>query len=115
MSAATDACMLFARVNADPFFSGGVSPHKRYVRSCVVVFLFRVYNLKKERRVRDDEKDDAKRVFFSVGILQIEQFKVDDARESENREEEKHIARKIESFGGDGFVVVIVIIIIIFF
>lgn len=109
MSAATDACMLFARVNADPFFSGGVSPHKRYVRSCVVVFLFRVYNLKKERRVRDDEKDDAKRVFFSVGILQIER-KVDDARESENREEEKHIARKIESFGGDGFVVVIIII-----
>ena len=38
---------------------------------------------------------------------------MDDARESENREEEKHIARKIESFGGDGFVVVIVIIIII--
>jgi len=92
-------------------FSGGVSPHKRYVRSRVVVFLFRVYNLKKERRARDDkEKDDAKRnVFFSVGILQIEQFKVDDARESENREEEKHIARKIESFGGDGFVVVIII------
>ena len=112
MSAATDACMLFARVNADPFFSGGFSPHKRYVRSCVVVFLFRVYNLKKERRVRDDEKDDAKRfVFFSVGILQIEQFKVDDdARESENREEEKLVARKIESFGGDGFVVVVVII-----
>ena len=40
---------------------------------------------------------------------------MDDAHESENREEEKHIARKIESFGGDGFVVVIVIIIIIFF
>jgi hypothetical protein len=102
--------MLFARVNADPFFSGGVSPHKRYVRSCVVVFLFRVYNLKKERRARDDEKDDAKRVFFSVGILQIERKVDDDARESENREEEKHIARKIESFGGDGFVVVIIII-----
>lgn len=108
MSAATDACMLFARVNADPFFSGGVSPHKRYVRSCVVVFLFRG-NLKKERRARDDEKDDAKRVFFSVGILQIER-KVDDAHESENREEEKHIARKIESFGGDGFVVIVIII-----
>ena len=72
MSIATDACM-FAFVNADPFFSGGDSPHKRYVRSFVVVFLFRVYNLKKERRARDDEKDDdAKRVFFSVGILQIE-------------------------------------------
>ena len=106
MSAATDACMLFA-VNADPFFSGGVSPHKRYVRSCVVVFLFRVYNLE-ERRARDDEKD-AKRVFSSVVILQIE-CKVDDAHESENREEEKHIARKIESFGGDGFVIVIIII-----
>ena len=84
------------------------------MRACVVVFLFRG-NLKKERRARDeDEKDDAKRVFFSVfGILQIER-KVDDAHESENREEEKHIARKIESFGGDGFVVVIVIIIIFF-
>lgn len=111
MSIATDACMLFARVNADPFFSGGVSPHKRYVRSRVVVFLFRVYNLKKERRARDDEKDDAKRfVFFPVGLLQIEREVDDDARESENREEEKHIARKIESFGGDGFVVVIIII-----
>ena len=85
-------------------FCGGVSPHKRYVRSFVVVFLFRG-NLE-ERRARDDEKD-AKRV-FSVGILQIE-CKVDDAHESENREEEKHIARKIESFGGDGFVVVIII------
>lgn len=89
-------------------FCGGVSPHKRYVRSFVVVFLFRG-NLE-ERRARDDEKDDAKRVFFSVGILQIE-CKVDDAHESENREEEKHIARKIESFGGDGFVVIVIIII----
>jgi hypothetical protein len=35
---------------------------------------------------------------------------VDDTHESENREEEKHIARKIESFGGDGFNVIIVII-----
>ena len=87
-------------------FCGGVSPHKRYVRSFVVVFLFRG-NLE-ERRARDDEKD-AKRVFSSVVILQIE-CKVDDAHESENREEEKHIARKIESFGGDGFVVVIIII-----
>ena len=86
-------------------FCGGVSPHKRYVRSFVVVFLFRG-NLE-ERRARDDEKD-AKRVFSSVVILQIE-CKVDDAHESENREEEKHIARKIESFGGDGFVVVIII------
>ena len=69
-----------------------------------------MYNLKKERRARDDEKDDdAKRVFFPVGILQIEREVDDDARESENREEEKHIARKIESFGGDGFVVVIII------
>lgn len=110
MNTATDACMF--GVDADPFF-WGTFPIKRYVHSFVVVFLFRG-NLKKERRARDeDEKDDAKRVFFSVGILQIE-CEVDDAHESENREEEKHIARKIESFGGDGFVVVIVIIIIFF-
>jgi hypothetical protein len=33
---------------------------------------------------------------------------VDDTHESENREEEKNIARKIESFGGDGFIVIII-------
>ena len=105
MNTATDACMF--GVDADPFFWGRF-PIKRYVvHSFVVVFLFRVYNLE-ERRARDDEKD-AKRVFSSVVILQIE-CKVDDAHESENREEEKHIARKIESFGGDGFVIVIIII-----
>ena len=107
MSAATDACMLFA-VNADPFFCGGVSP---FLKICSL--LCRCLPLpglqpRKERRARDDEKD-AKRVFSSVVILQIE-CKVDDAHESENREEEKHIARKIESFGGDGFVIVIIII-----
>ena len=81
-------------------FCGGVSPHKRYVRSFVVVFLFRG-NLclvaRKERNVDDDEKDE----LVSV-VAQIE--KVDDTNESENREEEKNITRKIESFGGDGFI-----------
>ena len=70
MSAATDACMLFA-VNADPFFCGGVSP---FIKICSL--LCRCLPLpglqpRKERRARDDEKD-AKRVFSSVVILQIE-------------------------------------------
>ena len=100
MNTATDACMF--GVDADPFF-WGTFPIKRYVHSFVVVFLFRG-NLK-ERHVGDDEKDAR---VFSV-VIQIE-FKVDDTHESENREEEKHIARKIESFGGDGFIVIIIII-----
>jgi hypothetical protein len=33
---------------------------------------------------------------------------VDDTNESENREEEKNITRKIESFGGDGFIIIII-------
>ena len=104
MNTATDACMF--GVDADPFF-WGTFPIKRYVHSFVVVFLFRG-NLclsveRKERNVDDDEKDE----LVSV-VAQIE--KVDDTNESENREEEKHIARKIESFGGDGFIVIIVII-----
>ena len=99
MNTATDACMF--GVDADPFF-WGTFPIKRYVHSFVVVFLFRGNH--KERHVCDDEKDER---VFSV-VIQIE-FKVDDTHESENREEEKHIARKIESFGGDGFIVIIII------
>ena len=102
MNPATDACMF--GVDADPFF-WGTFPIKRYVHSFVVVFLFRG-NLclsveRKERNVDDDEKDE----LVSV-VAQIE--KVDDTNESENREEEKNIARKIESFGGDGFIVIII-------
>ena len=102
MNTATDACMF--GVDADPFF-WGTFPIKRYVHSFVVVFLFRG-NLclsveRKERNVDDDEKDE----LVSV-VAQIE--KVDDTNESENREEEKNIARKIESFGGDGFIVIII-------
>ena len=86
----------------------GSFPIKRYVvHSFLVVFLFRG-NLcvvaRKERHDCDDEKD----ALVSV-VHQIE-FKVDDTHESENREEEKNIARKIESFGGDGFIVIIIII-----
>ena len=103
MNTATDACMF--GVDADPFF-WGTFPIKRYVHSFVVVFLFRG-NLclsveRKERNVDDDEKDE----LVSV-VAQIE--KVDDTNESENREEEKNITRKIESFGGDGFIIIIII------
>ena len=102
MNTATDACMF--GVDADPFFWGRF-PIKRYVvHSFVVVFLFRG-NLclvaRKERNVDDDEKDE----LVSV-VAQIE--KVDDTNESENREEEKNITRKIESFGGDGFIIIII-------
>ena len=101
MNTATDACMF--GVDADPFF-WGTFPIKRYVHSFVVVFLFRG-NLclsveRKERNVDDDEKDE----LVSV-VAQIE--KVDDTNESENREEEKNITLKIESFGGDGFIIII--------
>ena len=100
MNTATDACMFV--VNTDPFLWGSF-PIKRYVHSFVVVFLFRG-NLclveRKERNVDDNEKDE----FVSV-VARIE--KVDDTNESENREEEKNITRKIESFGGDGFIIII--------
>ena len=68
MNAATDACMLFAVCRCRPFFFLGAFPHnKRYVRSCVVVFLFRG-NLKKERRVRDDEKTTMQNASSSLSV-----------------------------------------------
>ena len=90
MSTATDACMLFA-CECRPFFFWGRFPTKRYVRSFVVVFLFRVYNLERSDALattrRMQNASSPRRSPPNRGKVD------DDSRERESRRGETHRAQ----------------------